>query len=114
MNPPDLDGRPQMSVRGRLMADLMVMAYACDLTRVQRCWYSDPLSDVLYPNAAAGHHQLTHDEPGDMPTVQDITEGIMTDAAYFLERLDSVQEGEHLGPRAVLLTTDVYTRTHHR
>jgi hypothetical protein len=93
----------------------MVMAYACDLTRVQTCWYSDPLSDVLYTDAAAGHHQLTHDEPGEMPTVKRITTGIMTDAAYFLEQLDAVQEGDGtlLDHSAILMTTDVsYARTH--
>ena len=112
---PDIDGRPQMSARSRLMTDMLVMAYACDLTRVASCWYSDPLSDVLYPEAGAGHHQLTHDEPGDMPTVQRITEGIMTDAAYFLEQLDAIPEGDGtlLDHSAILLTTDVsYARTH--
>ena len=111
----DVDGRTQMSVRSRLMTDLLVMAYACDLTRVQSCWYSDPLSDMLYEDAAAGHHQLTHDEPGDMPTVDRITKGIMLDAAYFLEQLDAVQEGDGtlLDHSAILLTTDVsYARTH--
>ena len=112
---PSLEGRPQMSVRSRLMTDLMVMAYACDLTRVMSCWYSDPLSDVLYPGAAAGHHQLTHDEPGDMPTVNGITQSIMADGAYFLEKLDSIQEGDGtlLDHCAILFTTDVsYARTH--
>ena len=112
---PDIDGRPQMTERGRVMAELLVMAYACDLTRVASCWYSDPLSDVLYPGASAGHHQLTHDEPGDMPTVKLITESTMMDAAYFLERMDSIEEGEGtlLDHSAILLTTDVsYARTH--
>ena len=112
---PDVEGRPQMSARSRLMTDLMVMAYACDLTRVQSCWYSDPLSDALYADASAGHHQLTHDEPGDMPTVDRITRGIMADAAYFLEQLDAIQEGDGtlLDHSAILLTTDVsYARTH--
>ena len=104
-----------MSARSRVMSDLMVMALTCDLTRVCSYWYSDPLSDVLYPDASAGHHQLTHDEPGDMPTVNRITESIMYDAAYFLERLDSVVEGDGtlLDHSAFLLTTDVsYARTH--
>ena len=112
---PDLDGRPQMSLRARAMADLLVMAYACDLTRVASLWYSDPLSDVLYPGASAGHHQLTHDEPGDMPTVKRITESIMLDGAYFLEQLEQIQEGDGtlLDHSAILFTTDVsYARTH--
>ena len=112
---PDAEGRVQMSVRSRLMSDLLVMAYACDLTRVLSYWYSDPLSDVLYPDAAAGHHQLTHDEPGDMPTVNRITQQIMGDGAYFLEQMDAVKEGDGtlLDHCAMLFTTDVsYARTH--
>jgi len=112
---PDLEGRPQMSARSRILTDLAVMAFACDLTRVTSCWYSDPLSDVLYPGASAGHHQLTHDEPGDMPTVNAITRSIMADGAYFLEKLDSIQEGDGtlLDHSAILFTTDVsYARTH--
>ena len=104
-----------MSLRARAMADLLVMAYACDLTRVASLWYSDPLSDVLYPGASAGHHQLTHDEPGDMPTVKRITESIMLDGAYFLEQLEQIQEGDGtlLDHSAILFTTDVsYARTH--
>ena len=75
--PPDIDGRPQMAERAAIMNELSAMAFACDLTRVLSYWYSDPLSDTLYFDAAAGHHQLTHDEPGDMPTVDRITTAIM-------------------------------------
>ncbi|MCK6518447.1 DUF1552 domain-containing protein, partial [Myxococcota bacterium] len=31
---PDLDGRPQVSARNRVMADMLAMALACDQTRV--------------------------------------------------------------------------------
>ena len=110
---PDAEGRVQMSVRSRLMSDLLVMAYACDLTRVLSYWYSDPLSDVLYPDAAAGHHQLTHDEPGDMPTVNRITQQIMGDGAYFLEQMEAVKEGGTFDHCAMLFTTDV-SRAHHQ
>ena len=113
--PPDIDGRPQMAERAAIMNELSAMAFACDLTRVLSYWYSDPLSDTLYFDAAAGHHQLTHDEPGDMPTVDRITTAIMSDFADFLDKLKAVPEGDGtlLDHMVILATTDVsYARTH--
>ncbi len=113
--PPDVDGRPAMGARAMLMTELSVMAYACDLTRVLSFYYSDGVSNCLYPNATAGHHQLTHDEPGDMPQVQMITQSIMEDFAFYLEALRAVPEGESnlLNNSLILGTTDVsYARTH--
>jgi hypothetical protein len=113
--PADVDGRPAMSARSHIMSELSVMAYACDLTRVLSYYYSDGVSNCLYPNATAGHHQLTHDEPGDMPQVQMITQGIMEDFAYYLSALRAVPEGDSnlLDNCLILGTTDVsYARTH--
>lgn len=112
---PDIDGRPQMHARSNAMADLLTMAYACDLTRVASLWYSDPVSNVLYDDASAGHHQLTHDEPGEQPQVNAIVKSIMTDFAGFLERLDAVPEGDGtlLDNCAILATSDTsFARTH--
>ena len=50
-----------------------------------------------------------------MPTVNRITQQIMADGAYFLEKMDAVQEGDGtlLDHCAMLFTTDVsYARTH--
>ena len=69
------------------------MALACDQTRVLSVWYSDPVSDVLYPDASAGHHQLTHDEPGDQPQVNAIIQGVMTSLAHFIGALQATREG---------------------
>ena len=110
-----VDGRPPMSERARVVADLTAMALACDQTRVVSVWYSDPLSDVLYPGTSAGHHQLTHDEPGDQPQVNGIVLGIMSDLAYLVEALRRVPEGDGslLDSTVVLATTDVSEgRTH--
>lgn len=112
---PDIDGRPQMSERAQVMNELSTMAFACDLTRVLSYWYSDQLSDALYFDAPAGHHQLTHDEPGDMPTVNRITTSIMADFSHFLGQLRNISEGDGnlLDHIALLATTDVsYARTH--
>lgn len=112
---PDVDGRPQMSARSRLITDLVTMAFACDITRVLSFWYSNPLNDVLYPSAAAGHHQLTHDEPGEQPQVHEIVVSIVEDYAYLVDALRSIPEGDGtlLDNSVILGTTDVsYGRTH--
>lgn len=112
---PDIEGRPQMRERARAMADLITMAYACDMTRVASLWYSKPVSDVLYPDLTAGHHQLTHDEPGDQPQVQKCVQYILEDLAYFYESLKSVEEGDSnlLDNSIIFATSDNgYGRTH--
>ena len=112
---PEIEGRPQMAERARVIADLVTMAYACDLTRVLSFWYSDPVNNVLYPEATAGHHQLTHDEPGEQPQVNQIVISIMEDLAYWLDSMRSIEEGDGtlLDNSIILATTDVsYGRTH--
>lgn len=91
---PDQDGRPQMSAIHRVMADMLTMALACDATRACSLLFSKPVSNILYPGAPSGHHQLTHDEPGLQPEVNKIILQIISEFAYFIERLRSVQEGD--------------------
>lgn len=116
--PPDLplvEGRPLMSERAKVASDLLAMALACDQTRVASLWYSDPVSDVLYPGTTAGHHQLTHDEPPEQPQVNAIVVQIMGDLAYLVSALRAVPEGDGtlLDSTALLATTDVSEgRTH--
>jgi hypothetical protein len=111
----DIDGRPQMKERSRAMSDLVTMAYACDMTRVLSYWYSQPVSDVLFPDTTAGHHQLTHDETDEMPQVNQIVISIMADLAYLIESLKNIPEGDGtiLDNSIIMATTDVsYGRTH--
>ncbi len=112
---PDLLGRPDMPRRARLMADLLAMALACDLTRVFFHMYSQSVNNTLFGAAPAGHHQLTHDEPGDQPLVFSILQLIMADLATFLTALRNVTEGDGtlLDHTLVLCTTDCsFGRTH--
>ena len=90
----DIDGRPQIAAKNRVMADMLTMALACDQTRVFGHYFSDPVSDALYPEASAGHHDLTHNEGGDQPEVNAITIQIMEELAYFIAALDAVPEGD--------------------
>jgi hypothetical protein len=112
---PDVNGRPDMRERSRLVSDLVVMALACDQTRVFFHMYSQPVNNTLFGTAPAGHHQLTHDEPGEQPQVQTILGLIMADLGYFVSALRAVPEGAGtlLDSTLVLCTTDCsYGRTH--
>lgn len=112
---PDIDGRPQMALRSDVMADLLAMALACDQTRVFSVMFSQSVNNILFGTHTAGHHQLTHDEPGDQPEVHDIVVSIITSLNGFLTRLNGVAEGDEtlLDHSAVLCMSDVsYGRTH--
>lgn len=91
---PDVDGRAQASARSRAMTDMLAMALACDQTRVFAHFFSEPVSNILYPGASDGHHNLTHDEMDPQDEVNAITVQIMEDFAYMLEKFASVDEGD--------------------
>ncbi|MEQ9498000.1 MAG: DUF1552 domain-containing protein [Deltaproteobacteria bacterium] len=105
---PDVDGRPPMPEIARAMADVLALALACDQTRVFSFWFTYPVNNVLFPGMPAGHHRLTHDEPGEQPMVNDIVKLITTELAYFVARLKSIPEGDAtlLDSCAVLATSD--------
>jgi hypothetical protein len=106
---PEIDGRPQFSAKSRAMCDILVMAYACDHTRVTSHWCSRAVGNTLFPGATAGHHNLTHDEPGDQPEVRAIVSQVIEEYSYFLQALDAVPEGDGtlLDHCAILATSDV-------
>ncbi len=90
----EIDGRPQLSAINRAMCDTVAMALACDQVRVFSNYFSGPLTNVLFRGANAGHHQLTHDEPGDQPQVHEIVVQIIEEYAYMVEALRRVPEGD--------------------
>lgn len=104
--PPDLEAcvPPEAPLEGEtpadllehheIMAELMVMALACDATRVFNYNLSHAVSNFLHPGRSAGHHYLTHNEPGIQPEVHAITVRLMEGLASFLDRLDRVDEGD--------------------
>jgi hypothetical protein len=105
---PDIDGRPQLTEINAAMSDLLAMALACDQTRVFSYWFTDSVNNLLFPVADAGHHRLTHDEPGDQPQVNAIVIHIMERLNELLQRLDAVPEGAGtlLDNCGILATTD--------
>ncbi len=106
---PDIDGRPQLAVINQVMADLLAMVLACDQTRVFSNTFTYPLTNALFPGATAGHHSLTHDEPGDQPEVHAITTQCIEAYAALVRTLDAIPEGDGtlLDNCVVLGTSDV-------
>ncbi|APR82422.1 Hypothetical protein A7982_07771 [Minicystis rosea] len=105
---PDIDGRPQLSAVSRVISDILAMSLACDQQRVFTFQFSHSVNNLLFKDAPAGHHQLTHDELGDQPTVQNILQQILSEASYFIQALKNIKEGnatllDHCG---VLFMTD--------
>ncbi|MCB9779311.1 MAG: DUF1552 domain-containing protein [Alphaproteobacteria bacterium] len=105
----DIDGRPQITERNAIMMQLTAMALACDQTRVFGHYLTDPVSDVLFAGATAGHHDLTHNEGEPQPQVNAITVAIMERLADSIAILDSIPEGDGtlLDNCAVLCTSEV-------
>src|SRR5262249_9145388 len=58
-----------------LMSDMLALSLACDQTRVFSIMFSGSVSLEVYKDVGATteHHGLSHDEPGDQPTVHKIT-----------------------------------------
>ena len=101
-------GRPCVQV-------LWALALACDQTRVFSNYITSPLNNLLLATASGGHHQLTHDEPGDQPMVQAVVRQIMGEFTYFVQALDAIPEGDGtLLDHTVLMGSSeiAYGRTH--
>lgn len=112
---PDVDGRPQLAARNRAMADLLAMACACDQTRVVSHYFTEPINDLLFDGATAGHHDLTHNESGAQPQCHQITVQCVEAYASFVEAFRAVPEGTGtlLDACAILGTSEVSLgRTH--
>ena len=112
---PDIESRPQFSERNLIMSQMIAMAFACDQTRVLSYTFTRPLNNLLYPFADAGHHNLTHNEPGEQPQVQEITKFNIAEAAVFLDALNAIPEGDGtlLDNCAILLSSEVSTGQTH-
>jgi hypothetical protein len=88
-----------VALRHRMMTDLLVMALACDQTRVFNMAYSNANSATIKPGYEKPHHTTTHEEPVDaklgyQPTVSWFTRRAMESWAYFVEAFTKVKEGD--------------------
>ncbi|MCX7664907.1 MAG: DUF1552 domain-containing protein [Gemmataceae bacterium] len=82
----------------RLMADLMVLAFQADITRVCTFVIANEGSNKPYPfiGVPEGHHDLSHHgrDPKKLAKIRDINSFHAKQFAYLLERLKSIPEGE--------------------
>ena len=87
-----------MEERAKLMFDLQVLAYQCDMTRVITFMMAREGSYRYYPEIGVhdGHHQLTHHR-GDARKIAKVLKINIFHAklfAYYLEKLRSTQDGD--------------------
>jgi hypothetical protein len=85
--------------RHRMMTDLMVMAVACDQTRVFNMAYSAAFASTIKAGYEKPHHTCTHEEPVDQalgyqPTASWFLRRSMESWAYFVEAFTKVKEGD--------------------
>ena len=85
--------------RHRMLTDLMVMAVACDQTRVFNMAYSAAFASTIKVGYEKPHHTCTHEEPVDQtlgyqPTTSWFLRRSMESWAYFVEAFTKVKEGD--------------------
>lgn len=109
-----------IAIRHKMMTELLVMALACDQTRVFNMAYTNANSSTIKPGYEKPHHTTTHEEPVDMhvgyqPTASWFTRRAMESWAYFVEAFTKVKEGNGtlLDNVFIMATTDHgYARVH--
>lgn len=108
---PDVGGLEQIQEQNQAMSDLLVLALACDLTRVFSVLFSPSGSGVIVWPAGATNslHQTCHDEAGAQPTVHAATIYTMEQLSYLLQRLEATPEGDGnlLEHSSILCTTEL-------
>lgn len=85
--------------RHKLMTDLLIMAVACDQTRVFNMSYSDTGALTTKKGLAQAHHTLTHEEPiddklGYQPNCSWFTRRAMENWLYFVQAFSNFKEGD--------------------
>jgi hypothetical protein len=93
------DGIPQdISEHMRLMADILVLGFQTDTTRITTLKLNNDHSSLRFPNLGVDymiHHLLSHSDTADWLKVNQF---FLEQVAYIARRLESIQEG----PRTLL------------
>jgi hypothetical protein len=114
--PQDDAGYELLETRNAVMAKMLAMALACDLTRVFTYKYTGMQTDTYFWPAEApdGLHTMTHDD-GQQDHVRDCIEFMMKELGVLLQELDAIPEGTGtlLDQCGIYCTTDLAEgRTH--
>jgi hypothetical protein len=88
-----------IALRHKMMTDLLVMAIACDQTRVFNMAYSDAKSGIIKLGYEKPHHTTTHEERVDevlgyQPNASWFTRRSMESLSYFIQALANMKEGD--------------------
>jgi hypothetical protein len=82
----------------RILADLLVLAFQTDVTRVSTYVFANEGSNRSYAfmNVPEGHHDLSHhgNDKSKQEKIRQINRFHVTQLAYFLKKLKSIREGE--------------------
>lgn len=88
-----------VATRHRMMTDLMLMAVACDQTRVFNMFYASAFSATTKPGYDKPHHTATHEEAVDeelqcQPNVSWYTRRAMEEWSYYVQAMANIREGD--------------------
>lgn len=93
--PRPADGIPQdIAEHMRLMADIMVLGFQTDTTRICTLKLNNDHSSLRFPNLGVDymiHHLLSHSDTADWLKVNQF---FVQQVAYIAKKLDSIQEGD--------------------
>jgi hypothetical protein len=83
------------AVVNEAMSRLVALALSCDLTRVFSFMFSGSVGETSYWEVGEdqSHHQFTHDETGDQPTVHAATVFVMQQFSQLLQTLKATPDG---------------------
>lgn len=107
--PPD----PDFPARARIMSDLIVTAFQCDLTRIVTFMLGNGASNRSYEflDARGAHHELSHHQnrPDRLEKLTKIGRWEVAQFAYIVERLRAIEEteGSVLDHSALFFSSDV-------
>jgi hypothetical protein len=89
-------------VTGKAQMDMLVMALACDMTRVASLQWSRSVSNVRFnwvsQALGEGHHGLSHYDDGNanaQADLREINKWYSEQFAYLLGQMDAIQEGDN-------------------
>src|SRR5258706_1619385 len=109
------DGIPQdIGEHMRLMADILVLGFQTDTTRITTLKLNNDHSSLRFPNLGVDymiHHLLSHSDSGDWLKVNQF---FMEQVAYIARKLQSIQEGERtaLDNTILLFCSSMLTGNH--
>jgi hypothetical protein len=99
----DVGGIEPLVLTNQVISDLIVYAFACDVTRIASVLFHEGASDTVFPDTSGGHHGNSHgfgsDDQGnvmDYGGLEGFKAGIiftMQQLAYLLERLKNTPDG---------------------